>query len=393
MSLSTLEEAAKRCLNDTPRPLVILVVASVAKSLINFRGKLLKEFLAKGCEVFVAAPDFPDNPSVRLMLESWGVYVRNVQMSRTGLSVTQDVRTFFELRGLLKEISPDVFLGYTVKPVVYGLLASSLQKTPNRVALITGLGYAFTGKASGKRRLVQYLVRRLYSLALKQASLVFFQNPDDQALFWKLNMLPNTVSSAVVNGSGVDLDEFTPVPLPSDAVRFLLIGRLLADKGIREYVAAARLVKKEYPNVEFLLVGGVDANPNSVSEAELNDWVDDGVVNYLGRIPDVRPAIRASSVYVLPSYREGTPRTTLEAMAMGRPVITTDAPGCRETVRDGFNGYLVPVGSVQELKDAMLNFIRDREKLVLMGDNSLTLVKEKYDVDYVNGKMLAAMGF
>jgi glycosyltransferase involved in cell wall biosynthesis len=196
----------------------------------------------------------------------------------------------------------------------------------------------------------------------------------------------------VVNGSGVDVGSFAVAPLPAGPVRFLLIGRLLGDKGVREYAQAAQAVRQQYPNVQFTLVGMIDSNPNSIAQAELDAWVADGRLAFLGSMADVRPAIAASSVYVLPSYREGTPRTVLEAMAMGRPIITTDAPGCRETVVDGDNGFLVPVKSVEALVQAMVRFIQDPALAPRMGARSRQIAEAKYDVHQVNAVMLREMG-
>jgi glycosyltransferase involved in cell wall biosynthesis len=225
---------------------------------------------------------------------------------------------------------------------------------------------------------------------------VFFQNPDDLALFQERGILQPHTPVCVVNGSGVDVASFAVRPLPAaalaGAVRFLFIGRLLGDKGVREYAQAARLLKRSHPQVQCALVGWIDSNPNAISQAELDGWVADGSIEFLGRLADVRPAIEACSVYVLPSYREGTPRTVLEAMAMGRAVITTDAPGCRETVVDGDNGFLVPVHSVDALAEAMARFITDPTLAARMGQRGRQLAEEKYDVHKVNAVMLKEMG-
>src|SRR5690606_30161438 len=231
----------------------------------------------------------------------------------------------------MRRLKPDFSLAYTIKPVIYGNVAAWLARVPARFALITGLGYAFQGEA-GQRSWLKRIVQNLYGFALAKVTKVFFQNPDDEALFYDLGILdlsnPKTV---VVNGSGIDVDSFTVAHFP-ETTQFLLIARLLGDKGIREYVAAANRVKQKYPEVCFGLVGWIDENPNAISEDELQRWIDSGAVHFYGRLSDVKPVIAQSSVYVLPSYREGTPRTVLEAMSMGRPIITTDAPGCRETV-------------------------------------------------------------
>lgn len=219
----------------------------------------------------------------------------------------------------------------------------------------------------------------------------FFQNPDDEALFRKLNLLPRAVPSCVVNGSGVDTSEYQLAPLPEQP-RFLLIGRLLGDKGVREYAQAAAVVKAKYPSARFQMVGWIDDNPDAISQKELDDWIESGTLEFLGKLADVRPAIAECGVYVLPSYREGTPRTVLEAMAMGRAIITTDAPGCRETVIEGENGYLVPVQDSEALANAMLRCIEHPDDVAAMGAVSRQIAENKYDVHKVNQVMLKEMG-
>ena len=229
-------------------------------------------------------------------------------------------------------------------------------------------------------------------------SKVFFQNPDDLNLFKQLKLISPATPTAVVNGSGVDVSEYDVAPLPiseddnTPELRFLLIARLLGDKGVREYAQAAKRIKAKYHQTQFDLVGWIDDNPDSIDQQELDNWIKDGTINFWGKLSDVKPAIAASAIYVLPSYREGTPRTVLEAMAMGRPVITTDAPGCRETVTDEVNGFLVPVKSVDGLTEAMKKFITDPGLINTMGKASRKIAEEKFDVHAVNNFMLKEMG-
>ena len=368
----------------------ILVVAGLAESLINFRGPLLAALLAKGLQVHVAAANLPEGNAVRQELLALGCVVHNVPMHRTGTNPFSDAFTLWRLWRLMSSIRPSYVLGYTIKPVIYGSFAAWLAGVPRIFALITGLGYAFQGPANTRGRL-RALVQRLYSLALRRTHKVFFQNPDDQALFRSLGLLPPSTPSCVVNGSGVDVAAFAVAPLPPKP-HFLLIARLLGDKGVREYAKAAQITRALYPQALFSLVGWIDENPDAISQSELDAWVQSGTLDYLGRLSDVRPAIEACSVYVLPSYREGTPRTVLEAMAMGRPVITTDAPGCRETVVEGNNGFLVPVKSVDALADAMARFIMDPKLAGRMGQRARQIAVDKYDVHKVNAVMLREMG-
>lgn len=374
-------------LND---PIRFLVIAGFPRSLITFRGAFLQALLDAGVETHVASPGLAEDHVSRKKLEDMGVKVHEVELKRTGMNPVEDFKTFWCLLGLMKTIEPDYMLAYTIKPVIYGMLAAKVVRVPKRIALITGLGYSFqeNGKNTG---LLQYLVRKLYALSMRCAHLTFFQNPDDERLFRTLALLPQQTRSVVVNGSGVSLSHFDLAALPAEP-RFLLIGRLLADKGVREYIEAARQIKASYPEAMFYLVGWIDENPNAISQTELDEWIDSGVIDYLGKLDDVRSAIASSNVFVLPSYREGTPRTVLEAMAMGRPIITTDAPGCRETVIEGENGFLVPVKCVNALVVAMKRFVLKPELIVRMGMRSRELAVEKYDVNKVNALMLKEIG-
>lgn len=373
--------------------MVFLLIAGFPDSLLHFRGPLLTALLARGLTVHVAAPDLPTGSYMRQQLEARGMQVHEIPLRRTGMNPLADLATLLHLWRLMRRISPDHVLGYTIKPVIYGSIAARLAGVPQRFALITGLGYAFQGQvADGESRgLLRALVQRLYGLALRSTHKVFFQNPDDQALFHFLKILRPSMASCVVNGSGVDVNEYAMVPLP-DAPRFLLIARLLGDKGVREYVEAARQVRALHPEAMFSLVGWIDENPDAIRQQELDTWVSEGVVEYLGRLKDVREAIAGCSVYVLPSYREGTPRTVLEAMAMGRAIITTDAPGCRETVVDGDNGFLVRVKAVDELAAAMLRFVESPDLAARMGLRARQVAEDKYDVHRVNAVMLSEMG-
>lgn len=366
-----------------------LLIAGFPDSLLHFRGPLIAALQDRGLEVHVAAPDLAPGSDLRSKLEERGLVVHSVPLRRTGMNPVADIATLLNLWKLMRAIRPTWVLGYTVKPVIYGSIAAMLARVPRRFALITGLGYAFQGGRA--RRGLRSLVQSLYGAALRRTHKVFFQNPDDEGLFRGGHILSPSVPSVVLNGSGVNVAEYGVAPLPRSA-RFLLIARLLGDKGVREYAEAARIIRAQHPEAVFDLVGWIDANPDAIAQDELDGWVRDGRLNYIGRLSDVRPAIEAASVYVLPSYREGTPRTVLEAMAMGRAIVTTDAPGCRETVIEGDNGFLVPVKSVDGLVAAMLRFIEEPGLVEKMGRRSRVLAEEKYDVHKVNARMLSEMG-
>lgn len=371
-----------------------LIVAGRAGSLTGFRKPLIQALVQHGFEVHAAAPDLTSDSMFANELKSIGITTHNIHMARTGMSPSVDIKTLISLWKLMRKIKPTYVLGYTIKPVIYGSLAAWLARVPRRFALITGLGYAFQDSdGDAKRSRVRAIAQKLYQHSLKYCQVVFFQNPDDEALFKELRIVSTKQSTIVVNGSGINLDEYPFAPLPErEYPKFLFIGRLLGDKGIREYAAAAALVKEKYPEVEFDLVGRIDINPNAIKQSELDIWINDKRLNYFGQISDVKPRIADCSVYVLPSYREGTPRTVLEAMSMGRAVITTDAPGCRETVADGDNGFLVPVKDVEALAQAMLHFIEQQELITQMGQRSRVIAEERYDVHKVNEQMLKGMG-
>ena len=340
-----------------------------------------------GNEVVAVAPDI--NEKVQHQLAKLGVSSRVVQLNRTSMNPLKDLFLIKELYSLHREEKADYLLSYTVKPVVYGSIATRLAGNKNIYSIITGLGYAFTEHGL-RQRIIRGMLLFLYRLALPWNCKVFFQNPDDLELFVSKG-LAKPDQAVLVNGSGVDLQYFNERPLPVGIVHFLLIARLLAEKGIREYVEAARSLHKKYPSVCFLLVGPVDPNPGGIRIEEVHAWHDEGIIEYRGAVDDVRPIIEQTSVYVLPSYREGTPRTVLEAMAMGRVVITTDSPGCRETVVDGNNGFLVPPKDVSALAEAMEKFIKQPELIQPMGKAARRIAEDKYDAHKVNKEILKAM--
>ena len=375
-----------------------LIISSFLPSVLNFRGKLLEAIHQQGFEIHIVAPEVALFKTEQQKLEALGYYIHEVPMQRTGTNPIADLKTLWAMYNIIKKIKPDCVLSYTIKPVIYGTLAAWLAKVPHRFALITGLGYAFQNVEYGsKRSFFQKIVHGLYQQALSHSHKVFFQNPDDLKLFQDLKLLQPNLPIVVVNGSGVNVTDFNVLPFPVNTqnkskLSFLLIARLLGDKGVREYAEAAKLIKQQHPEVEFHLVGWIDENPSAIRQQELDQWVASNILKYWGKLTDVRPAIAESSVYVLPSYREGTPRTVLEAMAMGRAIITTDAPGCRETVIQGENGFLVEVKSVTSLVDAMQEFINKPELIEQMGQRSREIALNKYDVHQVNRHMMQEMG-
>ena len=365
----------------------IIVIGSFAKSLINFRGPLLKKMAENGHEVFACAPGASER--IRDNLLAIGVKYSDVPLDRAGINPAREVCSNLAMFRLFRNIQPNVVLLYTIKPVLYGSIMARLAKVPYIFSIITGLGYAFSDGVH-KRPAISVLTRFFYKMSLGVNFKIFFQNPDDVALFSRIGLLRKSEQAVLINGSGVDLEYFKVAPLP-EKVSFLLMGRLIRDKGVIEYVEASRIIRRKYPEVVFRIVGWIDSNPAAVAENQLLSWIKEGIIEYMGKLEDVRPAIEASSVYVLPSYREGTPRSVLEAMAMGRPVITTDAPGCRETVVHGENGFLIPVRDVSALVRAMETLIRKPDLVIRMGHRSRELAEQKYNVDEVNKIILETM--
>lgn len=369
-------------------PKKIAVFGSLAASLINFRGPLLAALVKRGYAVYALAPDIDVATANRLA--EIGVTSISVPLGRTSLNPLRALHTVRELRRVLSQVQPDVIIAYTIKPIVLGALAAAKEGVATFVPLVTGLGYAFTGGREPKRLFSRAVGKHLYKRAFKRASIAIFQNPDDREEFRRLGLLLSNLRTGLVSGSGIDLSRFRSVPVPPEA-SFLMIARLLKDKGVREYAAAAVRLKREYPEVRVSLLGFLDSSPDTITQSELDEFVAGGV-DFLGLKEDVRPALAEHSVYVLPSYREGTPRSVLEAMATGRAVITTDAPGCRETVIAGKNGFLVPVRDAGALFDAMERFVRTPGLASMMGNESRKIAEEKFDVEKVNAEMLKLIG-
>lgn len=367
-----------------------LIVAGQSASLVNFRLPLLQNLQTLGYEVHACAPSLEEDQETSNILKENGIYLHSVPFKRAGMNPLSDLVATWVLYKKMRTTRPDIVLSYTVKPVIWGTLAAAAARVPRRIALIPGLGYAFTGAASGKRRIVRKILQALYRRALNYADHVFFQNPDDAAVFRELGLVAPNASISVVNGSGVDLHHFPPrrIPPTTESICFLLVARMLGDKGVREFAEAAGRIKATNPDAQFHLVGGTDPNPDSISQETLESWVIEKGLSWHGTQADVRTYLAACHIYVLPSYREGTPRSVLEAMATGRAVITTDAPGCRETVVSGVNGFLVPPRNATALEQAMRRFIDQPELIQTMGAESLRIAREKYDVEQVNSQML-----
>ncbi len=378
----------------------VLVVSSYSPSLVNFRGHFLRELVRRGHTVYASAPSSSNDSQVTHQLQSLGVRYLSYKANRSAINIFSDFRLLLSLYKQIDSIKPTHVCAYTLKPVIYtGIILlilnnlSLLSRPISFYPLITGLGYCFTtGNALFKRFVLRQIIKFLYFISFKSASTIIFQNPDDLSLFDHLGLYSDSVSTACVNGSGVDLSVFQPQPMPSK-VSFLLLSRLIADKGVNEYFEAAKLVKAKYPDVKFRLAGMFDSNHSSISPDVLESYINSGSIEYLGESDSVSQLLKECSVFVFPSYREGTPRSVLEALATARPVICTDVPGCRQTVIHGVNGLLVPPRNATELAEAILKMLDlPPFTLQMMGLKSRLLCEEYFDVTKVTSSLISIMG-
>lgn len=382
-------EVEERSISSVRQPVTILLVASYAPSLVNFRGPLIEDLVARGHDVHVAAPDIATGTG--RTLRTMGAKVHETPLSRQGLGPLSDLRYMRTLRRLIRRTGAEIVVTYTIKPNIWGAFAAA-RANARSVAMVTGLGLAFTdtGTAGLRTSLMRRAARLLYRRATRRNWRVIFQNPDDRDDFLAAGCLADPGKVRMLNGSGVDLDHYVPAPL-GEKPDFLMVARILGAKGVREYARAAVMVRRTHPQARFRLVGFFDGGPDAIAPAEMAEWQAGGL-DYLGPSDDVRPHLAACRVYVLPSYREGTPRSVLEAMATGRAILTSDAPGCRETVEHGRNGYLVPVRDAEALAARMRELIDAPELTARMAAESLAIAREKYDVHKVNAELMRHLG-
>lgn len=358
--------------------------------MINFRGDFIKSLAEKGEKVYALAPDFDEQSCNQI--RQLGAEPIAYTLSRVGLNPFKDLTDLLRLLLIFRRLKPDICLAYTVKPIVYGLSAAWLCGVSRRIAMIEGLGYVFTESDMSRklhRRLMRWLVSYLYAVVLKAAHTTIFLNKDDLNEFVNRHLvLPN--KCIVLGGIGVDLEKWKMTPPVIEPVIFLMAARLLKEKGVYDFIEAARIVNANSVNAKFILLGGVDSNPGAIDKDEVEKWAGDGIVEWPGHVP-VPTWMALASVFVLPSYREGVPRSTQEAMAMGRPVITTDVPGCRETVVDGVNGFLIPPKSAEKLADRMLWFIANKDQIPAMGIQSRKIAESHFDVHNVNQRLTSIL--
>jgi glycosyltransferase involved in cell wall biosynthesis len=364
-------------------PKTLLISSNSFFSIANFRGRLVEALVDAGYAVRIAAPEVDHE-----WVQSRGAEALEIEVDRSGLNPVNDARLWLGYLRLFRRTKLSYFLGFTAKPNIYGSLAAHLlgvASLPN----VSGLGTAFMSDG-----LLSRIVGSLYRLAFLGCPIVFFQNADDRDLFVARRIV-RSHQARLLPGSGIDLDHFAPAPPPPEdgQLRFLFIGRLLGDKGVREYVEAARLLRADHPNWRFQLLGDVDpGNRTGISAAEVGQWVHEGVIEHLGHADDVRSSVASATAVVLPSYREGMPRSLLEAAAMARPLIATDVPGCRQLVDHGVNGLLCRARDAQSLAEAIRELgSMDPQRRAQMGQAARALVEREYGVERVVRAYLDAL--
>lgn len=357
----------------------------------NVRRELLEAIARRGHTITVIAPE-PENVMSGPLAEC-GARYRRWDVERTGIDPIADLRSARALFRILRDEAPDVVLIYQIKAVLLGPAMAKLARVPHVVTLVNGLGAVFDDRGFGLTWKAK-LARQLYGLALRAVDTIVFQNHDDPALLRELRLLSTNANWRVVPGTGVDLSKFRPKDASDHTPTFTLISRLLVSKGIHELVEAARMVRLTYPQARFWIVGPLEneTHPDAIRRAEIDQWVAEGLIEYTGFTDDVRPVLAATTCFVLPSYyREGVPRTNLEALAMGLPIVTTDWVGCRDTVEDGVNGFLVPIKDARALADRIERYLAQPELAVRHGGASRALAERKFSIDRVNELMLEAL--
>lgn len=372
----------------------IILIGTVASSFLGFRSDLIKEIVARDHYVYAFTSEYHRDELKKI--ESLGAIPVTYELSRGGLNPIADIKATHLLAKKIKSIAPDLVFSYFSKPIIFGTLAAKLAKVPKVIGMLEGLGYTFTEQPEGISKRTQIIKRfqvLLYKIALPQLDELIFLNPDDPNDLLTVNNI-NVKDVTVLGGIGLNLEEYCYSDQYPIKTTFIFIARLLAEKGIHDYISAARIVKDKYPDTKFIVLGTIDkAALGALTEKELERLVEENIVEYPGHVSNVSEWIAKSSVFVLPSYyREGVPRSTQEAMAIGRPIITTDVPGCRETVIDGLNGFLVEKWNPQALSEKMIYFIDHPDEIERMGYESYKIAQEKFDADKVNQRLLKLMG-
>ena len=374
----------------------VIIIGTVASSILSFRANLISALLEQQHSVYAFVSEYSQDELDDIA--TLGATPITYESNRGGTNPLADAKATYELFKKIKEITPDLVFSYFSKPVIFGTLAAKLAKVPRVIGMLEGLGYAFTEQPEGlskKAKLIKRIQILLYKIALPQLDKIIFLNSDDpKDLLESHNIKVKQVD--ILGGIGLDLNEYNYQPIEDTTelpINFLFIGRMLREKGIHDFILAARIVKQSHPDVQFTVLGAIDSsNPGALQQSELDRLVSLNIINYPGQVDDVQKWIEDSHVFVLPSYREGVPRSTQEAMAIGRAVITTDVPGCRETVIDGVNGFLIEKWNPQALAEKMIYFIEHPEEMKKMGYESYKIAQDKFDAHKVNKRLINMLG-
>lgn len=370
----------------------VLVFSNRASNLIGFRYELLKSLVKSGIEVCTVAP--PDIESISEQMSEIGVRYIPLDYSKSSINPFKELGVIFAIMSIIKREVPDVMFSFMTKPVIYGSIAAKLCGVKHIQSMIEGLGYMFIGRTI-KQRILKYIALVLYWIALKCTNRVYFLNNDDKQCFEKYLVSPKKTKR--IFGIGIDLEKFFPVEHSKGNLMFLFVGRLLVDKGIKEFIEAAKIVSAKYSQARFVIVGGADENPASLSSEEIAEYAKTTAIKFVGIQADVRPYLMECSALVLPSYREGMPVSPMEAMASSRAVILTDVPGCRELiirkspsdtldngVFEGRNGYMVEKGNSQAIAKAMIDLIENPHKIEAMGREGRKFAEQFLDCNKIN---------
>ena len=373
----------------------IVLIGTVASSFYGFRADLIRAMREKQYTVYAFTSEYTDSDLKKI--ESLGAIPITYELNRGGLNPLSDIVAAYKLSKKIREIKPDLVFSYFSKPVIFGTIAAKLAKVPKIVGMLEGLGYTFTEQPQGlnkKIKLIKKIQVFLYKIALPQLDKLIFLNPDDpKDLIDKYAI--NVRKVEVLGGIGLNLKDYPYQPLSNiqQPVNFLFIGRLLKEKGIHDFIEAAKKVKEKYSETQFTVLGAIDPyNLGALKQSELDELISSNLIDYPGHVNNVKDWIANSHVFVLPSYREGVPRSTQEAMAIGRPIITTDVPGCRETVEHGVNGFTVAKWNPEALAEKMIYFIEHTEQIEKMGYESYKIAQEKFDAEKVNQRLLNILG-
>lgn len=366
-----------------------VVIASVyGPMVVSFRGDLIADLIKRGHDVHCLAPE--DDHKVAAAIHALGATYEAIPFNRVTLNPLSDVKARKHMAQSFEKSKPDVVISFGIRMAIWATLAAADARVPSRVAVVTGLGTSFMTPGL-KGILLKSAASLLLGIAFRKSTCAIVQNDDDKKELEAACRLPSGTIK-IVPGSGINTERFQQRPMPPAPVKFLLTARLVSEKGVREYAAAAAKVRESGCDAEFHIVGSIDSHPSSVTEAELTAWQSSGLIKWHGRQPDVRPFLENSHVFVLPSYREGLSRSVLEAMATGRAIITTDTPGCRSTIENGVHGYLVPIKDSESLAEAMLKFCREPALAEAMGKAASRRAHDVFGIEAINHQTMTLMG-